>query len=117
MESADIARVTTTRQPVSDRLIEMAWLVGLVLLPLVFTPRRVLAFYSEPKHTAVHLLALLVVVAWVFEWASASQHVRMKPPWRWAGRSPERWAVIAGALFALAAVASTLASPAPRVSM
>jgi hypothetical protein len=65
MQSADIVRVTATRQPVSDRLIEMAWLVGLVVLPLVFTPRRVLAFYSEPKHTAVHLLALVVVVAWV----------------------------------------------------
>ncbi|MBT3942083.1 MAG: hypothetical protein HOE75_12905 [Chloroflexi bacterium] len=117
MQTADITRVPSARQPVSDRLIEMAWLVGLVALPLLFTPRRILSFYSEPKYVLVHLLALLVIVAWAFEWAGAPQDRRIKSPWRWAGRRPERWAVIAGATFALAAVLSTLASPAPRVSL
>jgi hypothetical protein len=71
----------------------------------------------------------VIAVVWVFEWANARRSSgswtvaafwSSGSPGNWMnriGRRPERWAVVAGGLLVIAAVASTLASPAPRVSL
>lgn len=120
MQPAEMSRDSFPDQPLADRLIEMAWLVGLIAVPVLFTPRRILTYHNDPKYFVVHLVAVIIVIAWAFEWAtsrSESGHWRLRSPWRWAGRRPERWAVIAGALLAISVVVSTAASPAPRVSL
>ncbi|MCH7907880.1 MAG: hypothetical protein IIB26_10675, partial [Chloroflexi bacterium] len=108
----------------ADRVIEAAWLLGLLLVPVLFTPRRSLAFVADPKYFALHLIAIVIVVAWVIEWATrryasgytgASGARRSVPGW--AGRRPERWAVLAGVALGLIAIISTFLSPAPRVSL
>ena len=107
-------------QPLTARTIEVAWLVGLIAVPILFTPNRVFTFFNDPKYFVVHLVALAIIVAWIFEWAGSRQGGSAwlsRAPWRWAGRRPERWAVIAVSSLAIAAVISTLASPAPRVSL
>ena len=113
-------QVTGMEQPLADRLIEMAWLIGLLTIPILFTPGRFLTFYNDPKYFVLHLIAVVIVVAWVFEWANSRRNgglSRPRSPWGWAGRRPERWAVISGGALVFAAVISTLASPVPRVSL
>jgi hypothetical protein len=103
-----------------DRAIEASWLIGLFAVPLVFSPLWLLIIYNDPKYFVLHLIAAVVVVAWAFEWAAGRREAGpWKPatPWGWAGRRPERWAVVSVVVFAAAAVISTLVSPAPRVSL
>jgi O-antigen ligase/tetratricopeptide (TPR) repeat protein len=86
----------------------------------VFSPLWLLIIYNDPKYFVLHLIAAVVVVAWAFEWAAGRREAGpWKPatPWGWAGRRPERWAVVSVVVFAAAAVISTLVSPAPRVSL
>lgn len=107
-------------QGLADRIIETAWLIGLLAIPVLFTPNRILTFYNDPKYFVLHLVAVGIVVAWAFEWAAArgtGGSWRLRSPLGWAGRRPERWAVICGAVFATSAAISTLASPVPRVSL
>jgi len=89
-------------------VIEATWLLGLVLVPLVFRGREWVAIYSQPKYFLVHMAALVIVVAWTAEWAlSRSQNQSISSVFdgvdRWVGREPGRWAVLAFGGFALAA--------------
>ncbi|MCH8235290.1 MAG: hypothetical protein IIC29_04105, partial [Chloroflexi bacterium] len=100
-------------QGLADRIIETAWLIGLLAIPVLFTPNRILTFYNDPKYFVLHLVAVGIVVAWAFEWAAARRtggSWRLRSPLGWAGRRPERWAVICGAGVAPSAVISTFGS-------
>ena len=102
--------------------IEASWLTGLVLVPLVFRGRELVAIYSQPKYFLVHLVALVIVVVWTAEWALGPSRNRaigsvFETVDRWVGREPGRWALLAFGGFIVAAVASTLLSPLPLVSL
>jgi O-antigen ligase len=103
-------------------VIEASWLAALILVPLVFRGRELVAIYSQPKYFLVHLAALVIVVAWITEWAldrsdRGSINERVDGADQWVGREPGRWAVLAFGGFALTAIASTLLSPLPGVSI
>ena len=100
-----------------DHLIEASWLLAILMVPLAITPNFYLLFAREPKYFLLHLIAIVILVAWVFEWTAIRQKWGISSPLAWAGSRPERWAVIAGILFGTIAVVSTLLSPAPRVSL
>ena len=105
---------------ITDRVIEAAWLVGLVSAPLIFNPRGWLSFYNDPKYVALHFVALGILTAWAWERALYS-----RPPGLpgfaeargWVGRRPERWAIVMAGGLALTAVLSTIASPVKTVSL
>jgi tetratricopeptide (TPR) repeat protein len=117
--------------PVSGRIasqrwfaitIEASWLTGLVLVPLVFRGRELVVIYSQPKYFLVHLVALVIVVVWTAEWALGPSRNRsissvFETVDRWVAREPGRWALLAFGGFVFAAVASTLLSPVPLVSL
>lgn len=112
-----------TRSPL-DIAIEATWLTGLVLLPIAFDGREWAVFFSQPKQFFLHLVALLIVVLWVFDWAVSQRRSNgpgsgsfLPRPGSWISRGPERWALIAAAGFAVISVISTLLSPLSAVSM
>ena len=102
--------------------IEASWLTGLVLVPMVFRGRELVTIYSQPKYFLLHLVALVIVVIWTAEWALGPSRNRsiggvIETVDRWVGREPGRWALLAFGGFVFAAVASTLLSPVPLVSL
>ena len=105
---------------IPDRLIEAAWLSGIVLVPLLFSPSGWFTFYNDPKYVLLHVVGLVIVVAWVWDW-TYSRRSRTAPDLsrigNWAGRRPGRWAVLAVASLAVTSVVSTLLSPVLRVSL
>lgn len=104
---------------ITDVVIETAWLVGLVSVPLVFNPRNWLTFYNDPKYVALHIAALVIVAAWAWERAVYPETAGLpglSEARRWIGRRPERWALVAAGALASVAMLSALASPARLVS-
>lgn len=118
-------RSRTDRSSPSNRvwtewIIEAAWLVGLVAVPLVFNPRGWLSFYNDPKYFVLHAVALVIVTSWAWERAiypGAVGYPRISDVRVWLGRRPERWAVAAVAILGITSVLSTLASPVKSVSL
>ncbi|MDP6273294.1 MAG: hypothetical protein QGI84_04745, partial [Dehalococcoidia bacterium] len=105
---------------ITDLVIEAAWITGVVLVPLVFNPRHWFSFYNDPKYAVLHLVALVIIAAWAWEWALYSRTAStlgVSNVLGWAARRPERWAVISAFAFALVAVVSTGLSPVPAVSL
>ena len=103
MPPAGIAQQSDTGErpraafPLHDRAVEASWLIGLFAVPLVFSPLWLLIIYNDPKYFVLHLVAAVLVVVWAFERAAGRREAGpWKPttPWGWAGRRPERWAVI-----------------------
>ena len=114
------ARASGGSRTLPDLVIEAAWLAGVALVPLLFNPRGWLTFYNDPKYVALHLAGLVIVIAWAWDWALSSRPAPVPGPSRlleWAGRRPERWAVLFAGLFTLVAVISTALSPVRSVSL
>ncbi len=105
---------------ITDLVIEGTWLAGVVLTPLVFSPRNWFNFYNDPKYAVLHLVALVIIAVWAWEWATyprSSTWPSLSGVLRWAGRRPERWAVVSVGGLGLSAVISTVLSPVPAVSL
>ena len=105
---------------ITDLVIEGTWLAGVVLTPLVFSPRNSLSFYNDPKYAVLHLIALVIIAVWAWEWAMyprSSLWPSLSGALGWAGRRPERWAVASVGGLGLSAVISTALSPVPAVSL
>ena len=110
-------------RPTLAIVIEASWLAGLLLVPLVFRGRELVAFFSQPKVFLIHVVALVILVAWTFEWAAMYRTGSPGGPSLferiddWVGREPGRWALITLAGFGVVEFASTLLSPLPWVSV
>jgi len=105
---------------ITDLVIEGTWLAGVVLTPLVFSPRNSLSFYNDPKYAVLHLAALVIIAVWAWEWAMyrpSSLWPSLSGALGWVGRRPERWAVISVGGLGLSAVISTALSPVPAASL
>ncbi len=105
---------------ITDLVIEGTWLAGVVLTPLIFSPRNSLSFYNDPKYAVLHLAALVIIAVWAWEWAMSrpsSLWPSLSGALGWVGRRPERWAVISVGGLGLSAVISTALSPVPAVSL
>ncbi len=105
---------------ITDLVIEGTWLAGVVLTPLVFSPRNSLSFYNDPKYAVLHLVALAIIAVWAWEWAMyrpSSLWPSLSGALGWVGRRPERWAVVSVGGLGLSAVISTALSPVPAVSL
>ncbi|MFP6594958.1 MAG: O-antigen ligase family protein [Dehalococcoidia bacterium] len=95
-------------------------MAGVVLAPLVFSPRNWFSFYSDPKYAVLHLVAMVIIAVWAWEWAiqpRSSRWPSLSGALGWAGRRPERWAVVSVGGLGLSAVISTALSPVPAVSL
>lgn len=95
-------------------------MAGVVLTPLVFSPRNSLSFYNDPKYAVLHLAALVIIAVWAWEWAMyrpSSLWPSLSGALGWVGRRPERWAVISVGGLGLSAVISTALSPVPAASL
>jgi O-antigen ligase len=91
---------------------------ALVLVPLLYDGKQVLAFHEQPKQLALHVAGVIIVIAWAYELALSGDRWRSLSYLRsWFGRTPARWAIAAAGAFALAAVLSTVFSRTPRVSL
>ena len=102
-----------------DLVIEGAWLAGLVIVPLVIGKRESFTYYNDPKYAVLHLVALVIIVAWSWDLAMSSRPFTVPRPSQLfgrGGRRPERWAVVSAGLLTLVAVISTALSPLPAVS-
>jgi tetratricopeptide (TPR) repeat protein len=107
-------------RPITDLVIEGTWLAGVVLAPLAFSPRNSFSFYNDPKYAVLHLVALVIIAAWAWEWAvhpRSSTWPSLSGTLGWVGRWPERWAVVSVGALGLSAVISTALSPVPVVSL
>ena len=111
------------RQTRIEIAIEALCLIGLILIPIVFRGREVVAFYSQPKFFVLHFVAISIVGLWLFELAiSASmQASKGSTSWfermdGWLSQSGHRWSVVIVALFGLTFIVSTILSPMPWVS-
>ncbi|MDP6823496.1 MAG: O-antigen ligase family protein [Dehalococcoidia bacterium] len=105
---------------ITGLVIEIAWLAGIVLVPLLFNPRNWLSFYNDPKYVALHVVALVIIVAWAWERALYVQPgglPTLTKAREWMGRRPERWTLIAAGGLAVSAVISTIASPVRTTSL
>jgi tetratricopeptide (TPR) repeat protein/O-antigen ligase len=105
---------------IPDLVIESAWLVGLISVPLVSNMRGWLTFYNDPKYVALHLVALVITAAWAWERALYSQPYGLPGltnASKWIGRQPERWALVAAATLGAVAVLSTIGSPVRTTSL
>lgn len=101
-------------------MIEIAWLAGVALVPLLFNPRNWLTFYNDPKYVALHVVALVIAAAWTWEHALYVQPGGLPTLAKardWVGRRPERWTLIAAGGLAVSAVISTIASPVRTTSL
>jgi tetratricopeptide (TPR) repeat protein len=85
-------------------------------VPLVIGKRESFTFYNDPKYAVLHLVALVIIVAWAWDLALSSRPLTL-PLIGWGGARPERWAVVSAGLLALAAIISTALSPLPAVSL
>jgi len=94
------------------------------MVPLSFSGKNWLFFFTEPKQYFLHLAALTTVVLWAAEWAFAARGPEVaksdrRPPWDlmgWAKRSPWRWALVFAGAFLFWHLLSTLYSPLPVLS-
>jgi len=118
--SQGLRRSQAGTRRITDVVIEGTWLAGVVLTPLVFSPRNSLSFYNDPKYAVLHLVSLVIIAVWAWEWAihrRSSLWPSLSGTLGWAGRRPERWAVVSVGGLGLSAVISTALSPVPAVSL
>jgi tetratricopeptide (TPR) repeat protein len=118
--AARVGNARTSARRLTDKVIEGAWLAGVVLVPLLFNPRNYFSFFNDPKYLVLHLIALVIVTAWIWEWALNARTPNRLSVARvvdWIGRRPERWAVISTGALVLVALISTALSPVWLVSL
>ena len=107
-----------------DVAIEVLTLIGIILIPIIFRGRELVAFYSQPKFFVLHFVALSIAGLWLFELAmSAATDARSgTTSWfdradSWLARARHRWVAVSVAGFGLIFFISTLLSPLPWVSV
>ncbi len=107
-----------------DIAIEALILTGLILIPLIFRGRELVAFYSQPKYFVLHFTALSILGLWLYEIAmtAAADARGDASSWaerteEWLGEARHRWTMVTVAGFGLTFVVSTLLSPLPWVSV
>jgi hypothetical protein len=57
--------------------------------PLVFSPRNWVNFYNDPKYAVLHLVAMVIIAGWAWEWAiqpGSSRWPSLSDARGWAGR-------------------------------
>jgi O-antigen ligase len=106
----------------NDRLIEVAWLVAVFSIPLIFSPPGWFAYFEIPKVILARLAAGLIASLWVFDlaltiWYGGPEILRS--PWSrtrsWLAAQPLRWAVVAAVAYWFWTFLSMLASSIPQI--
>ena len=107
-----------------NRLIELTWLTGLFLVPLVFNGRFwVSVNFTQPKQHIIHFTALIIIALWVFDIAlSFAERKGFLPSrsefkgWLISFKNPYKLGALLFVLFALGHIISLALSPIPIVS-
>jgi len=114
----------TTPRGRIDIAIEVLMLAAVIVVPLAFQGRDMVAFFESPKFFALHLIALSIPILWGIEsYLSTVLNQRgtsLSPFDRvdaWLAAARHRWAMVAAAGFGIAFIISTLLSPSPWVSV
>ena len=107
-----------------NRLIELTWLTGLFLVPLVFNGRFwVSVNFTQPKQHIIHFTALIIIALWVFDIALGFAERKGFLPsrsefkeWLVSFKQPYKLGALLFVLFALGHIISLALSPIPIVS-
>ena len=107
-----------------DIAIEVLTLAAIIVVPLAFHGRELVAFFEHPKFFALHFVSLSIPVLWGIESylskainqqrTSLSLFDRVDA---WLAVARHRWAMVLAAGFGVAFIISTLLSPSPWVSV
>ena len=107
-----------------NQLIELTWLTGLFLVPLVFNGRFwVSVNFTQPKQHIIHFTALIIIALWVFDIALGFAERKGFLPsrsefkeWLVSFKNPYKLGALLFVLFALGHIISLALSPIPIVS-
>ena len=107
-----------------NKLIELTWLTGLFMVPLVFNGRFwVSVNFTQPKQHIIHFTALIIIALWVFDVAlSFAERKGFLPSrsefkeWLISFKQPYKLGALLFVLFALGHIISLALSPIPIVS-
>ena len=106
------------------RLIEVAWLSAVILVPLAFAPPGWFAFFEIPKIAIARAAAGAIVMLWTADIALAVWRDGLPRPstWgasarAWLAAEPMRWTVVLALVYLGIVTASTIASAVPSVSI
>ena len=107
-----------------NKLIELTWLTGLFMVPLVFNGRFwVSVNFTQPKQHIIHFTALIIIALWVFDIAlSFAERKGFLPSrsefkeWLVSFKQPYKLGALLFVLFALGHIISLALSPIPIVS-
>ena len=107
-----------------NKLIELTWLTGLLMVPLVFNGRFwVSVNFTQPKQHIIHFTALIIIALWVFDIAlSFAERKGFLPSrsefkeWLVSFKQPYKLGALLFVLFALGHIISLALSPIPIVS-
>jgi len=105
-------------------LMELTWLAGLALVPIVFTGDTWFANFTEPKQNVAHITALILLCLWLADAALRLVVYESKDKlladirgwFRRAWRNPYKVALIFAALYVFGNIITLLASPLPILS-
>ena len=107
-----------------NHLIELTWLTGLFMVPLVFNGRFwVSVNFTQPKQHIIHFTALIIIALWVFDIALGFAERKGFMPsrsefkeWLISFKNPYKLGALLFVLFALGHIISLALSPIPIVS-
>ena len=107
-----------------DIAIEILTLAAVIVVPLAFQGREMVAFFESPKFFALHFIALSIPILWGIEsYLSTGLNKRANSLSlfdrvdAWLAAARHRWTMVAAAGFGIAFIISTLLSPSPWVSV
>ena len=119
--AAPTTQATLTRYV--ERGMEVLWLLTAAVVPLIFLDtswvlsEAVNAYVEVPKTTSLRILAGLMAILWIVEWALkggltrqynlASFSTTLK---EWLWEQPSRWVVVAAIFYVVVAIITTLLS-------
>jgi tetratricopeptide (TPR) repeat protein len=114
----------TTPRGRIDIAIEVLTLAAVIVVPLAFQGREMVAFFESPKFFTLHFIALSIPILWGIEsyfntalnqrGTSLSLFDRVDA---WLAAARHRWAMVAAVGLGIAFIISTLLSPSPWVSV
>ena len=121
------ASLPATAQGRLDFVFESTWLFGLAMVAFLYNGNNYLFFFTQPKQYMVHLLGIILLVLWIFEFAlnwrpssakTATPAVALwKRPVVWAGRDPSKWLLVFVGFFGVGQVLSAIFSQSPSTSI
>ena len=121
------AYLPITAQSRLDVAFEATWLVGLVLVALLYNGNNYLFFFTQPKQYMVHLIGITFSVLWIFEIAlnwrpdavksGRPSAALWKRPIVWARKDPSKWLLIFVGLFGVGQALSALFSSSTSTSI